>query len=347
MVFGKSWLRRTAKLVNNMSKGRAVPLRLVLALPLLFLLASAAASPAKHVFWGISTGSEDKKLAPNQWATDNFILAAPVGMQRQPSTRIPHPPRTNLSKIMNRTVTILAEAPQGKKALTFDGGAPCGNHHPQDNIFKGKYTACKNSKGMAVNFTGLWWDHGIDQIAVDWTASLTELKRRGATWDYITIDTECDVDAFTVTSWQREYNPAITQECSDQYFDAIQNDPRFLGAGTDGSPSVYSELLRHGFTAGDTSATHWLRDALPWKANLDFNANLAAWQAVTRARISAYKTKAYYTPALAFNPTVGMSDYDEWNWDTESCSLQMNGFHSNGCKMTSCSSCTVGNVQVR
>ena len=66
--------------------------------------------------------------------------------------------------------------------------------------------------------------------------------------------------------------------------------------------------------------------------------------AVTRALIAAYKTKAYYIPAMAFNPDVSLSDYDYFNWDTESCPLQMNGFHPNGCHLSSCTSCTVGNT---
>ena len=68
-------------------------------------------------------GSSDKKLAPNLWEASNFIMAAPVGIQKQPSAHDPHPKYTNQSKIMNRTVTTLALAPPGKKSLTFDGGA--------------------------------------------------------------------------------------------------------------------------------------------------------------------------------------------------------------------------------
>ena len=146
-----------------------------------------------------------------------------------------------------------------------------------------------------------------------------------------------------MTSWQRMYNPALTQACSDQYFTAIQNDPR-LHRAVDGGPSIYAELLRHGFDPGDTASPHWLRDSLYWNASQGFNKNLAAWQAVTRALISGYKTKAYLEPALAVNPEAGLSDYDEWNWATESCSLQMNGFWANGCRHTSCDRCTVGNT---
>jgi hypothetical protein len=134
----------------------------------------------------------------------------------------------------------LAEAPLGKKTLTFNGGAPCGNHHPEDNIFAqyGKANACRNSKGLPVNTSGLWWDHGVDQIASDWTDTLNELKTRNATWDYVTIDTECDVDAYTVTSWQREYNPALTQECSDQYVT-----PHFLHCHVDPTARVNKACL--------------------------------------------------------------------------------------------------------
>ena len=45
--------------------------------------------------------------------------------------------------------------------------------------------------------------------------------------DVLTIDTECDVDAFTVTSWQRAYHPEITIACENQHFDTLQNDRRF------------------------------------------------------------------------------------------------------------------------
>ena len=314
---------------------------------LLVMALSLSAGPDRHDFWGISTGSYDKALEPNRWTAANFVQAAPVGLQKQPSAADPHPPPTNLSKIMNRTVAALAAAPPGRKSLTFDGGAPCGNHHPLDNLFVApRYTACNNAKGLPVHFSGLWWDHGAAQIATDWAASLAELARRGAAWDVVSIDTECEVDAFTVTSWQRRYNPALTQACSDQYFDAIQDDPRFRQPSSPGgSPSVYAELLRHGFVPGDETANkHWLRDALAWNASAGFSPNLAAWQAVARARIAAYKTAAYYAPALAVNPGADLSDYDSWGWSPEACSLQMNGFHANGCKTTSCSGCAVGNT---
>ena len=72
---------------------------------------------------------------------------------------------------MNRTLAVLAEAPPGKKALAFDGGAPCGNHHPADNIWPagGRYTACKNSKGVVMNFTGIWWGHGTPREPFNFT----------------------------------------------------------------------------------------------------------------------------------------------------------------------------------
>ena len=299
------------------------------------VLATAMAphSGTPHAFWGISTGTADQSLASNRFTAPNFILSAPATIQKQPGFNNPKPVWKNLSKPMNHTMIVWHQQPVGKKVLTFNGGAPCGNHHPADNIWPigGKnWNACKVSDndaasnvrlpvyqppplsisstphhslqhpttGAHMNFTGLWWDHGAAQIALDWAVTLATLKKMGATtMDFITIDTECDMDAFTVTSWQREYNPTLTPECSDQYFDSIQNDKRF--------PTVHAELIRHGFVAGDTTKPHWLRDALPWNASNDFNNNLAAWQAVTRAMISAYKTQAYFVPALAAYPSLG------------------------------------------
>ena len=55
-------------------------------------------APARHAFWGISTGSEDQTLPANKWKAANFVLAAPVAMQKQPSWNHPHPVPSNLSK---------------------------------------------------------------------------------------------------------------------------------------------------------------------------------------------------------------------------------------------------------
>ena len=37
--------------------------------------------------------------------------------------------------------------------------------------------------------------------------SLVIARAAAGAIDFVTIDTECDMDAFTVTSWQREYVP--------------------------------------------------------------------------------------------------------------------------------------------
>ena len=116
------------------------------------LAADTAASPPRvgtpHAFWGISTGSADQSLAPNRFTAPNFILSAPAAIQKQPGFTHPTPPRANLSRAMNRTMLVWHQQPVGKKVLTFNGGAPCGNHHPADNIWPidGKtWNACKVS----------------------------------------------------------------------------------------------------------------------------------------------------------------------------------------------------------
>ena len=111
-------------------------------------------SGTPHTFWGISTGTADQSLAPNRFTAPNFILSAPATIQKQPGFTHPHPIPKNLSKAMNHTMIVWHQQPVGKKVLTFNGGAPCGNHHPADNIWPigGKnWNACKVSDNDASN----------------------------------------------------------------------------------------------------------------------------------------------------------------------------------------------------
>ena len=115
------------------------------------VLATAMAphSGTPHAFWGISTGTADQSLASNRFTAPNFILSAPATIQKQPGFNNPKPVWKNLSKPMNHTMIVWHQQPVGKKVLTFNGGAPCGNHHPEDNIWPigGKtWNACKDAR---------------------------------------------------------------------------------------------------------------------------------------------------------------------------------------------------------
>jgi hypothetical protein len=155
-----------------------------------------------HVFWGMA-GDDDLTIPDNNctfcFAAGNFIRSAPANVQVQPSMRDPHPSAgcptceppiakspgwrdfTPGSKAMNRTVRGLRAAPINWRTLSFDGGAPCGNHHPADNLFAalGDKSVCRNAHGQLTNWSGLWWDHGIQHLTTDWAAYLRTLKAAG------------------------------------------------------------------------------------------------------------------------------------------------------------------------
>ena len=146
------------------------------------------------------------------------------------------------------------------------------------------------------------------------------------------------LSAFGVTSLQLRYNPAMTEACSLQHFDAMQNDPRF--------PAILKQLKANGFIVnGSVSSSHWLSDSLTWDASKNFNRNLAAWQSVQTSRTAAYKTKAYFDPAVAINPATILSDYDDVTWSTGACSLDQNGFWQNGCNFANNTDGIAGNRQ--
>jgi hypothetical protein len=297
---------------------------------------SAPAGAARHSFYGVST-SRDPKFAQNN-CTDGrgcpgVFLAAQTFMRRQPSCRKPHPDPMNVSDLLQKhTVPVLVAAPPGRRVLTFDGGCECGNHHPKDVL---PLPAACDKAGVKANWSGIWWDHGAQQIARDFAETLGALQALGAPLvDSITLDSECDVDAFAVTSWQWQYNPSLSKECSDAHFDVLQEDPRFA--------AVLAAMERRGFVVAQPRSAHWLRDALQWDASEGFSANLAAWHVVQRERVSAYKRTAYFAPARAYSPAIQLSDYDSVAWTSEACSLEMNGFWSNGCRHTSTADAVVG-----
>ena len=95
--------------------------------------------------------------------------------------------------------------------------------------------------------------------------------------DSITLDWGCDVDAFAVTSWQWQYTPSLSKECSDAHFDVLQEDPRFA--------AVPAAMARRGLVVAPPPPAHWLRDALQWAASEGFSANPAAWHVVQRERV--------------------------------------------------------------
>jgi hypothetical protein len=157
---------------------------------------------------------------------------------------------------------------------------------------------------------------------VDWAEYLSNVKAAGGEFDVVTLDTECGFDAFSVTSWQTAYNPSITEACQNQHFEAVQSDARF--------PAILTLLKQNGFVPNGAGST-WLADSLIWEANKNFNANMAAWQAVMTQRTVGYKNTAYYVPAKAANPAVIVSDYDDVSWSTGACTMDLNGFFANGC----------------
>ena len=166
----------------------------------------------RHSFWGL-TGPQDLSLPANNctfcFAAGNFIMAAGASLQPQPTCGAPHPQLRNLSafsQAQSKVAAQLMAAPKGRRALMFDGGAPCGRHHPDDNLWAklGAANKCRTPAGAPLNWSGIWWDSGINQLAKDWGDSLAALKATGGEFDILSIDTECDTfDAFGVTAVQQ------------------------------------------------------------------------------------------------------------------------------------------------
>ena len=209
--------------------------------------------PERHSFWGL-TGPQDLSLPANNctfcFAAGNFIMAAGASLQPQPTCGAPHPQLRNLSafsQAQSKVAAQLMAAPKGRRALMFNGGAPCGRHHPDDNLWAklGAANKCRTPAGAPLNWSGIWWDSGINQLAKDWGDSLAALKATGGEFDILSIDTECDTfDAFGVT--------AVQQHCESRAM--LLHGPRHLRVFSESDvlrrppvhqQGVLSAVLRH------------------------------------------------------------------------------------------------------
>jgi hypothetical protein len=155
--------------------------------------AGGGATAVVHSFWGMAGGDAftgiDVIPNPNNcskcFAAGNFVRSVGATIKTQPNCHYPHPnggcpsctpplrptpgwrePPVPGSLGMKHTVAALMNplygGGPGRRTLTFDGGAPCGNHHPADNVFAkyhapGAVDACKSpTTGKLANWSGIW-----------------------------------------------------------------------------------------------------------------------------------------------------------------------------------------------
>ena len=313
-------------------------LLLVAALPTLALALGGAGSAAggqtsgqqdeaveQHTFWASEMGGGPSfdnctlcKRNKNIWPT---ILAK---IDNSPTWRDPTPTSINLTESVLAALEAGKVVPPGHKVIYVAQSFGGGNEHPADNIGSNEsLSSCPGAGAKPMYFNGLWWDHGAAAVGAAWTAWLRAYTSSGGSVDGVMLDMET---GFSVWAFLADpHADSNTVKCKQQQFDLIQADPRF--------PPLLAKLVAAGWDATpSTGGAHYLADAFAAAAQnistTGYNRNMAAWMAVMTEHTNSYFATALFEPLVAANSSAWLANYGDYQFSTDFCSMDFNGFRA-------------------
>lgn len=279
----------------------------------------------RHVFWGSEMGGGPSfdnctlcKRNKNLWPT---ILAK---IDSSPTWHSPTPKSVNLTESVMDALQAGRSVPPGHKVIYVAQSFGGGNEHPADNIGSNEtLSSCPGAGTKPMYFNGLWWDHGAAAVGSAWTAWLSAYISAGGSVDGVMLDMET---GFSVWAFLADpHADASTVKCKQQQFDLIQADPRF--------PPLLEKLVAAGWNATpSTGGAHYLADAFAAGAQgistAGYNRNMAAWLAVMTEHTNSYFAKALFEPLAAANSSAFLANYGDYQFSTDFCSMDFNGFRA-------------------
>eukprot|EP00036_Acanthoecidae_sp_10tr_P012438 CAMPEP_0206285454 /NCGR_PEP_ID=MMETSP0106_2-20121207/106_1 /ASSEMBLY_ACC=CAM_ASM_000206 /TAXON_ID=81532 /ORGANISM="Acanthoeca-like sp., Strain 10tr" /LENGTH=553 /DNA_ID=CAMNT_0053715971 /DNA_START=62 /DNA_END=1723 /DNA_ORIENTATION=+ len=184
--------------------------------------------------------------------------------------------------------------------------------HPADNILPAQNSPCKG------NFSGLWWDHGVDLLKADNLEFFKAYKSAGGKpIDGVVLDPEISLEAWSL--FLNTCSNPEQSECCLAKMNAIQNDRRF--------PPVLAALEKLGF-AVEKSKPHYLHDALIPYATADgaYTSNLAIWEGYSNTLSSAMYDAAVTAPVKSMYPNAAVNNYGSMTTDQQHCLPDQSGY---------------------
>jgi hyaluronoglucosaminidase len=231
-------------------------------------------------------------------------------------------PEKNLTHSVEQVKASLDLLPEGFRIVQAQNCHKI-NAHLEDNLLQPykEGAACKNG----THFSGLWWDHGVKDLAADNTGFLQAYKAAGGKdIDAIVLDPE-----LSMSEWAAGMLCAAKDPCCIAKLDAIQNDKRF--------PPLLAELQALGFKV-DKSKPHWLHSALvPWtQCGIDGKApdpcptgytdNVAIYNGWSSSRSSKQYDAAVTLPAQKIYPKINVNNYGDFTSNQRYCLPDQSGY---------------------
>ncbi len=161
----------------------------------------------------------------------------------------------------------------------------------------GKVAGCMNKDGRKSPYHGLWWDQGRRAARERFSQFFTRYAAAGGDLDVLILDFE-DVP---ITWYLNQHAQRLGCDLDD-YFAAIQNDPRFAALSAELGFTDLSPVVR--WYASD----HYLR-----------------WNAAMHRRFTEDINQALFTPVREAFPRVKMANYGAYYQDPSLRLLDLNG----------------------
>jgi hypothetical protein len=193
-------------------------------------------------------------------------------------------------------------------------------------------------------FTGLWWDHGVQELDAQarlffaaYKAAGGQLDELNADWESVMfhgtpVESSVPIPANSTASGMAAAIAYVS--CARDRFDAVEKDPRW--------PAALAELATLGFKANGTLSN----TLLPHMCMATPNASLrlvdgvqladcaesdgigeparstaVVWHAYLMQRETAYWSKSMLPAAREHFPAVRLSMYSHYQWDAKHCTL--------------------------
>jgi hypothetical protein len=205
----------------------------------------------------------------------------------------------HMDTAIKRAITATRAMPRGHRVMFSWDMHRIMASHPDDVVRNGKGEAvvCRAKDGRTSPYNGIWWDQGRRAARERFAEFFGRYAAAGGRLDVLILDFEQPS-----TSWHL-YQRAQRYGCGvDDYFSALQNDPRFERLGAELGFTDLS-LVVHWYTSD-----HYLR-----------------WNGAMRRRFADDINQALFAPLREVFPRVKMANYGGYYQDASLHLLDLNG----------------------
>lgn len=163
--------------------------------------------------------------------------------------------------------------------------------------------------GESKQYVCIWWDNGTRLAIEKFDTLFAVLEDEGVEIDVVLLDSETGL-----SRWGAIDN-SLPDDIVNGFWQAVENDPRFAGA----EENISQQLIDMGYVPpwahlNDTVWQH--KDNALCEEEYNCYDNYLVWGSLMLERVAAYRTQAIFDVIQQRYPTITMSDYNIFYWNS-------------------------------